>query len=211
MKLSEEISTMSMIEIPENAKSVHAFSQRDQNSIKRLDEIFWSELKNMRSGRMLEEVNPVGGYEKANAVKDVVKRLDNSLYNVIYVGDSITDVSPFQLVRRNGGLTVSFNGNNYAIREAEISVLSGNTIITSILADIFNKYGKEETIRLVKEWSFSSIEKYVQPILLKKLVELYPTKLPQIEVITDENRERLSEESSAFRKTIRGEAIGRLG
>jgi energy-converting hydrogenase A subunit R len=210
-ELGGEIAAMQMLEIPEHAKSVHDFSMRDQKTIGRLDEIFWRKLSRMKSGRMLEDVNPMGGHEKAKAVQNVVERLNNNLNNVMYVGDSITDVSPFKLVRRNGGLTVSFNGNKYAIREAEIAVLSGNTIVTSILADIFNRYGKDVIIELVKEWNYPVLEKYVKPVFRKHLSELYPTKLPQIEVITDENKERLSRESSAFRKTIRGEAIGMLG
>jgi len=211
-EVSEEICAMPMIEIPENAKSVHDFSGRNQETIRRLDEVFWKEVPGMKSGRMLEEVNPVGGYEKANAVQDIVKRLDSGLHSVMYVGDSITDVSPFQLVRKNGGLTISFNGNQYAIREAEIAVLSENTIITSILADAFNKYGREGVVKLINEWGRSALEKYVDSALQERAFELWnTTKLPQVELITDENRERLAKESSAFRKTIRGEAVGRLG
>jgi len=209
--LREEISAMPMMEIPEDAKSVGDFSQRDQVTIARLDEIFWKEIPKMEFGRMLEEVNPVGGYEKANAVKDIIGRLNIKLDNAMYVGDSITDVSPFQLVRRNEGLTVSFNGNSYAIREAEIAVLSHNTIVTSILADVFNKYGRDGVIEMVKEWDRSTLEKYVGSAFRERVIELWPTKIPQMEIITDENRERLSKESSVFRKTVRGEAIGRLG
>jgi energy-converting hydrogenase A subunit R len=203
---------MPMIEIPEKAKLVHDFSEKNRETLRQLDEFFWEEILRMKSGRMLEEVNPVGGYEKANAVQDIVRKLDSGLHNVIYVGDSITDVSPFQLVKKNGGLTISFNGNYYAIREAEIAVLSDNTIITSILADVFNKYGREGIIKLINEWSRSTIEKYVDSALQKRVFELWNTsKLPQVELITDENRDRLAKESSAFRKTIRGESVGRLG
>jgi len=211
-ELGEEISTMSMIKIPENAKSVNDFSQRDRETIQRLDEIFWKEFPKMESGKMLEEVNPVGGYEKVNAVQDIVEKLGSRLDNVMYVGDSITDVPPFQFVRKNGGLTVSFNGNEYAIREAEIAVLSGNTIVTSVLAEVFSRLGKESVIRLVKEWSPSGLKKYcASPMLRERMFKLYPKTFPQVEKITAVNRERLKKESSAFRKTVRGEAIGKLG
>ena len=211
-KIREETSAMEMIEIPENARSVDDFSQRDRETIRRLDEIFWEEIPRMESGRMLEEVNPVGGYEKAKAVHDIVKKLDSRLDNVMYMGDSITDVPPFQLVRKNGGLTVSFNGNEYAIREAEIAVLSGNTIVTSVLAEAFSRFGKDHVMKLVEEWSPSGLKKYcAAPMLLDSMFKLYPKNLPQVEIITDGNRERLKRESSAFRKSVRGEAIGKLG
>ncbi len=166
----------------------------------------------MESGKMLEEVNPVGGFEKARAVKDIVEKTGSSLAEVMYVGDSITDVEPFQLVREKGGLTVSFNGNRYAVREAEVAVLSSSTIITSILADAFARFGKTHVVKLVEEWSHSTLKRLrVPPTLQKRMVELYPKTLPQVEIINSDNKKRLMEESSAFRKTVRGEAIGRLG
>ena len=211
-KIREEISTMEMIEIPENARSVDDFSQRDQETIQRLDEILWEEIPKMESGRMLKEVNPVGGYEKAKAVQNIAEKLNSSLENVMYVGDSITDVPPFQLVRKNGGLTVSFNGNEYAIREAEIAVLSDNTIVTSVLAETFNKMGRDQVLKLVEEWSPSGLKKYcATPMLPERMFKLYPKNLPRVEIITAENRERLKRESSAFRKSVRGEAVGKLG
>ncbi len=211
-EIREEISAMPMIEISENAKAVQDFSWRDQETIQGLDEIFWEEIPRMESGKMLEEVNPIGGYEKAKAVQDIVEKLDCRLGNVMYVGDSITDVPPFLLVRKNGGLTVSFNGNEYAIREAEIAILSGNTIVTSVLAEAFSRLGKDYAIRMVKEWSPSELKKYcATPALRKRMFELYPHAFPQVETITAENKERLKKQSSAFRKTVRGEAIGKLG
>jgi len=208
----EEITAMPMIEISPDATSVDNFSPRDQKTVKRLDEIFWREIPKMKSGRMLEEVNPIGGYEKANAVRDIVSKLNCRLDNVMYVGDSITDVSPYQLVREGGGLTVSFNGNDYAVREAEVAVISGNTVPVTILADCFNRFGKHHTIKLVEEWSRSALENYcANAELRRRIFELYPENLPQVEVIKDSNRERLVKESSTFRKTVRGEAIGRLG
>ncbi len=211
-QFKEEITAMPMIEIPDGAVSRDYFSARDQKTIRRLDEIFWKEIAKMESGKMLEEVNPVGGFEKARAVEDIVEKTGSSLRNVMYVGDSITDVEPFRLVREKGGLTVSFNGNRYAVREAEVAVLSSNTIVTSILADAFGRLGKTRVVKLVEEWSYSALERHdITLTLQKRITESYPQTLPQVEMITLNNKERLMKESSAFRKTVRGEAIGRLG
>jgi len=211
-KIREEISAMPMMEIPEKAKSVQDFSLKDQETIRRLDEIFWKEISKMESGRLLEEVNPIGGYEKANAVEDIVEKLGSRLDDVMYVGDSITDVQPFQLVRKNGGLTISFNGNEYAIREAEIAVLSGKTIVTSVLAETFSRWGKDHVFKLVEEWKPSGLKKYCATSRMReRFLKLYPKTFPKVEIITDGNLERLKKESSAFRKSVRGEAIGKLG
>jgi len=211
-ELQREITALPMIEIPKNANSINDFSQRDQETIQRLDEIFWQTIPKMESGRMLEEVNPVGGSEKARAVQDIVGKMKCSLDRVIYVGDSITDIPPLRLVRENGGLTVSFNGNDYAVRESDVAVLSGDTTVTSVLAETFSRHGKEVTFRLVGEWNPSGLKKYCgSPELRERMLRLFPDIFPQVEQVTDDNLERLKRESSVFRKTVRGEAIGKLG
>ena len=211
-ELQREITALPMIEIPKNANSVNDFSQRDQETIQRLDEIFWQEIPKMKSGRMLGEVNPVGGSEKAKAVQDIAEKLECSLDRVMYVGDSITDVPPLRLVRESGGLSVSFNGNDYAVRESEIAVLSGNTTVTSVLAETFSRQGKKQVFSLVEEWSPSGLNKIcVSPELRERMLRLFPDGFPQVEQVTDDNLERLKRESSVFRKTVRGEAIGKLG
>jgi len=211
-QLREEMSTLPMLEIPKNAKSIQDFSAEHLKTIKRLDEIFWDEISRMKIGKVLNEVNPVGGHEKAEVVKSITAKMRNRLSNVMYVGDSITDVSVFQLLREEEGLTVSFNGNEYAVREAEIAVLSENAIVTAVLADVFNKSGKNGVFELVKEWNHKSLQKHgVDSTLRERLLKLYPERLPQVEIVTSDNKERLMKESAVFRKSVRGKAIGKLG
>lgn len=205
-ELSQEIANMKMIEIPKDAKTLNDFSKEDQETIKRLDEIFFDEVPRMEIGRILEEVNPVGGYEKANAVQEIVRKLNVELYNVMYVGDSITDVEAFRLVKEKGGITISFNGNKYAVREAEIGICSFDTLPILILALKFNERGREGVMELV--------DKFVQnqpPELEKAFKDAYSFKTQVIVPLTDENREEFGEMSNKFRKKVRGEKIGRLG
>ncbi|MEM2341777.1 MAG: hypothetical protein QXX94_05285 [Candidatus Bathyarchaeia archaeon] len=209
--LREEIVKMPMIEIPQGAKSLSDLPLETQRTIKRLDEIFWNEIMGMKISLALKEINPVGGYEKAKAVKEIAAIFGRDLSSIIYVGDSITDVEPFRLVRDGGGLTISFNGNNYAIREAEIAVLSHHTIVLAILADQFKRFDKEHVLSLADNWDIRILEDYCSPHLLEQLKKLYPERAPWVERITSKNMERLMQESTAFRKRVRGEAIGTLG
>jgi energy-converting hydrogenase A subunit R len=209
--VSEEMASMPMIEIPDGAVSLDDLSEESKLTVRNLDRIFWQEFSNMQAGKMLKEVSPVGGYEKANAVRDISEKTNIDLSDVIYVGDSITDVDPFRLVRKAGGLTISFNGNRYAVREAEIAVMSYHTHITSILADIFNRFGKQKVTNLAENWSLDALKSLCSASLFGKLKMLSSEKAPQIERITTSNMERLTLESSAFRKTVRGETIGKLG
>ncbi len=211
-ELRKEIVSMPMIVIPEESRSLKDLAIRDQEIVKRLDEIFWKEISGMKSGEMFKEVNPVGGTEKVRAIQEIWRKTGVEPHDAMYVGDSITDVQPFQFVGEKGGLTVSFNGNSYAIREAEVAVLSNNTIVTSILAEVFSSQGKDEVIEMIKEWSQMTVEEYCGNVaLVRRLSELFPDNLPRVEIITSDNREQLTKESSVFRKMVRGETIGGLG
>jgi len=211
-KFREQMVTMSIPEIPKGATFLRDFPKRHQDTVNQLDEIFWRELSQMSVGAMLREVNPVGGDEKAEAVQNIVARLKSGLHNVMYVGDSITDVSVFRLVREGEGLTVSFNGNAYAVREAEIAVLSENAVATAVLANVFQKFGKEFVMKVVKDWKPSTFEEFGFTSPLKRsFYKLRQKQFPRVEIVTSKNMERLMEESTSFRKTVRGEAIGKLG
>jgi energy-converting hydrogenase A subunit R len=211
--IAREIARMPVFEIPSDAESLDDLAEEDRETVRRLDEIFWKEIAvEMEIGTIYCEVKPVGGGQKAEAIDDIAQRSDVAVADVMYVGDSITDDEAFRLVERKGGLTVSFNGNQYAVRNAEVAVLSENSIVTAIIADAFLRLGKPEALRLVKEWNRKALEKSgVSQTLIKRLFRLYPRRLPKAVIVTEENVETLAEESSRFRNEVRGEAVGRLG
>lgn len=211
-KLAKEIADLPVIKIPKTAISISEFSRADQVTVDRLDEIFWEELAGMESGIMISEINPIGGSEKARSVKDIAKMEGCDLDNVMYVGDSITDELALKLVRNNGGFAISFNGNRYSVCEADIVVLSSDTIVTSVLAEVFSRLGKEGALKLVNEWNVSGLTKYcADPELRKHMIQVFSDKFPQVEQVNSDNMEQLIQESSIFRKNVRGEAIGKLG
>ena len=211
-RLAKELVELPMLEIPRAARSLRDFPRRMQQTLRRLDEIFWKEISSMKAGRILREVNPVGGFEKVAAVTHIVTRLKSQVETVMYVGDSITDVSAFRLVRDAGGLTIAFNGNSYAVREAEVAVLSDNAIVTAVLADLFNILGKSRLLTLIRNWSPRTIEKSgISEPLKSRFLDIYRKQLPRVELITGRNVKELVLESMKFRQSVRGKAIGKLG
>jgi energy-converting hydrogenase A subunit R len=211
-KLAAEISQMRVIEIPPNAKSAQDLSKDDQETIRRLDEIFWKEIANLEIGRIYSEVNPMGGGDKAEAIEDVVQKIGIHVSDVIYVGDSLTDEEAFKLVIEGDGLSVSFNGNQYAVKNAEIAVLSESSIPTAVIADIFCKFGKQQALKLVQNWSLKALKKsHVSPNLLERFSKLHIDKSCKVEIVSSENVEELVRKSTKFRKEVRGEAVGSLG
>jgi energy-converting hydrogenase A subunit R len=210
--LSREILRMAAVEILPNADSMQDFSKTDQKTLQRLGEIFWEEIAGMKIGRIYSEVEPMGAGEKASAVETIARELGLSLADVMYVGDSITDEDAFKLVKGNGGLTVSFNGNEYAVKTAEIAVTSSNTIVTAIIADIFCKLGKRQTLKLTEHWSIQALKNSgVDSDLLEGFFRLGKVEPCSVEIVTPANVDRLARRSSEFRLKVRGQAIGRLG
>jgi energy-converting hydrogenase A subunit R len=210
---AQEIAQMPPIEIPPAAKAMEDFSPSDQAVIHRLDEVFWREIPKMFVGKFLTSVVTVGGEQKAESIKDAISRLNtksnlpHDLADVMYVGDSITDVEAFKLVRANGGLTVSFNGNSYAVKNAEVVVLSESNLVTAVIADLFCKLGKVGTLKVLGSWSLETLKKSkVDETLLKQF-----STLPKVQIVTKENMQSLTKQSSEFRKQVRGVAVGRLG
>jgi len=177
-----------------------------------LDKIFWDEILKLSVHEMMKNVNPVGGEGKKKAVLDIVSKYGFKEPDIMYVGDSITDVEALKFVKEHGGLAISFNGNEYAVKSAEIAVMADNTVIISIIADLFNKSGKLEVINFIKSYMDNpedALNKYAVNKGLKEIIK--HTNLPKIAVITRENYERVVNESKTFRNIVRGEAIGALG
>lgn len=209
--LAEEIVQMPMITIPPSAKSLDDFSEQDQQTITKLDSIFWEKISRMGAGIVFRLVKPIGGRQKAEAVKNAAERSHVQLSDVLYVGDSITDVEAFKLVRENGGLTVSFNGNQYAVKNAEVAVLADNNTVTATVAELWCKLGKSEILEVLRNWSLKALKSSLSKSTIENLSKTYPADLPKLQIVTPQNMETLIRESSEFRKKVRGEAVGRLG
>jgi len=210
--LAQLIAKMPIFEVPPDAKSLKELPESVQSTIEELDDIFWEQIAEMRIGTIYSEINPVGGFEKADALAEIAKKMGLALSDVMYVGDSITDEEAFKLVKENDGLTVSFNGNRYAINNSEIALISNDSIATAIVADVFIRGGKEKTRELIANWNPQTIrESSADPSLINKFLKTHVQDLPKAKIITRENMQKLAEESSKFRKKVRGIVTGELG
>jgi energy-converting hydrogenase A subunit R len=167
--------------LPRCASSPADLADKDRETVAVLDDIFWRHLPEMQIYRIVEEVNPVGGREKALAIEKIVAIEETELRNVIYVGDSITDMDAFRLVKSGGGMALSFNGNDWAVREASYAVTAQTALPIGWLATLFLNQGT---------------------LGFKDLA---------MEAITAESMDRMSVVSSSVRKSVRTEKIGALG
>lgn len=188
-----------LIEIPEGASSSDDLSLADQQSVGLLDDLFWRQMEGRVSGVMLAAVKPVGGGAKLAALEGIATAVGVAGRDVMYVGDSITDVPPLAAVRSWGGVALSFNGNGYALAAAEFAAASPDAEVIAELAAAFAGAGRDEVERVVRAWP-------------KPKKGITPTGRERAFVgVLDEELRALAEASAALRRSVRGERVARLG
>ena len=211
-QLRAEIAAFPSIEIPENAESIEEFAPSTQRMIHRLNQIFWIQLPSLISGQLLQNITLVGGIEKAQKVNVVTSQRKSQLANVMYVGDSITDAQALRLVREHGGLSVAFNGNRYALEQANLAIIAENNYILALIASLFYNYGTAYVLKLVHEDRLTNLDHFdLESTLITDYRRNYPLHEPRITVLSPDNISSISTESTEFRRRVRGDAIGQLG
>ena len=207
--LAKEIVRLPLLEVPEGATSVRDMSPDDRLVLRRLDEIFWTEMTDMASYQLVSQVNPVGGDEKATSVVEICKRLSVPLEDCMYVGDGETDNRVLQVVRRSGGLSVAFNGDLSALREAEVGVVSENSIVTSVLAELFHRGGRDGTLEALEDWSLEGLRESgaVHEYLLREFSRTFPGNVPMVRRLDKDSLPALFKASATMREKLRGPAL----
>ena len=195
-EVAGEIAHMPLIAWGEGATGLTDLSESGRKAVERLHRLFWKEIAQMQVNRVIEEVDPIGGAAKAAAVRDIRKKTKSDFSDVMYVGDSITDLAALEMVKQGGGLAVSFNGNVYAIQGAQVACVGKDTGIITRVAERFAAGGKAGVMAGLAPAGKDA------PRLGSDT---------EIGEITPETLPRWIEQSRQFRKEVRGVSIGSLG
>ena len=181
------------------------------------DEIFFSEISEMGIYDKIREIEVVGGQGKKLAIDEIIERDAINTNEILYIGDSITDVEPLDFARKNNGISISFNGNEYPLKVAEIAIVSPSAIATAVIADIYARYDKNKVLEFIDDYnSTENMEKLfddcdIDDEIKKRFFSIFTNNYPLIQIITDENYENILKESKKMRNDIRGQDIGGLG
>jgi predicted HAD superfamily phosphohydrolase len=211
-RLKEELTGAPDIELPPEAASLKDLAEPVQETLALCHRIFYEKVPAMDVGRIYREVNVVGGPEKVEALNESLARTGISMADTIYVGDSITDVQAFQTVRAGGGLSISFNGNHYAVKAAEVVVAANSAWPVALLACVFRQWGKDGVLEMAapempdKPRTLVLPDAVIEPIargLHGRVFNLYLSNNP--------DRARIIRESEAMRVQLRGAAVAELG
>ncbi|WP_406532894.1 hypothetical protein [Methanobrevibacter sp.] len=205
----------------EEMEKITKFKQEilsDPENYELFDEIFYSEIPKMGIYETIKEINVVGGEGKKEAIDEIIGRDNINTGEILYIGDSITDVEPLDFARKNNGISISFNGNEYPLKVAEIAIVSPSAITTCVIVNIYAKDDKQTVLRFIDDYNTSKnleelFEKYDVDLEIKnRFLDVFSNgEYPIIKIIDDDNFEDILNVSKDMRNNIRGQDIGELG
>ncbi len=182
------------------------------------DNIFFNEIPKMSIYENIKNIDVVGGEGKKLAIDDIIASDNININEILYIGDSITDVEPLKFARENNGVSISFNGNEYPLKQAQIAIVSPSAITTAIIANIYVNNDKNTVLKFINDYNDSNdikklFEDYkIDSQINKEFFRIFKNiKYPLIKIINQENFDDILEKSIEMRNTIRGQDIGGLG
>jgi energy-converting hydrogenase A subunit R len=151
-KFSKELSKEDFRFLETLEKEILNKQQPDDNWIKkRLDRFYWKELPGTGLGRLIQQVQPVGGKRKVEALRRFAEAQKQPLSQWVAVGDSITDFNMLQAVDQAGGLAIAFNANEYALPYATMGLASTHLDDLRPVLETWEKGKRAAVEKLVRE------------------------------------------------------------
>jgi|UniRef100_A0A7C3SKA2 energy-converting hydrogenase A subunit R len=209
--IKDEIAALPEIVITPQAQKPEDLSSETREVIERLEYLFGEVIPEMDIGRIYAEVEPVGGQEKAKALEASLAITGKSLAEAMFVGDSITDVEAFKTLRAGGGVTVSFNGNRYAINSAEFIVVANNAWPIALLTVIFQRWGKDGVVELSTSGQAGHEKIVALPeAVIEPIVRGLGGRNFSFYAADVAHRDQIIKESEAMRARLRGQVVAAL-
>ncbi|MGO8685014.1 MAG: hypothetical protein ACLQUT_10625 [Thermoleophilia bacterium] len=210
------ISQQPLLAPPADATSVDDLDADDRATIHAFDALFGSELEQHApvAAEMVAAVHPVGGHGKLLALDEIIAATAGSA-DVMYVGDSVTDAPALAAVKQRGGVSLSFNGNRYALAAAEFAVAAVDAYPTLDLARAFAGGGVAASRRLARAWQPPAAATagggaHPQPGAIGGDSQPDTAALPRLGIIAEDTA-ALTAASRAARTAVRGEHLANLG
>ncbi|MCL2510303.1 MAG: hypothetical protein FWF07_04400 [Methanomassiliicoccaceae archaeon] len=175
--------------------------QDEVNMIMTLDRIFNDGFREMAIAEMMRQFRPIGANEKAYFLMELKKRTQIEFEGTAYIGGDITDVLALGTIGERGGLALSFNGCDFAVRKSNIAVMSRDCTVAAVLVQEFYNEGIEAVYDLVENWNRKTLEKkaFPDPYLMSSMLAANPKKLPEVYIVNNDNVDDLAKKSDRYR------------
>lgn len=178
----------------------------DVEIIRYLDTVFPGKISDAGAMGLMESTDAMTSHRKAYRMLDIRRLTAIDLDSTMYIGSSATDFQPMNLVYEAGGLSMAFNGEEFAVRGSNIAVLSEDTTTASIFASVFADKGSLTAYETAENWSRDYLRKMDFPDqnLLDTFLREHGDALPEVYAIDESNVDEVSKRSDLFRKNVLG-------
>lgn len=203
-----DLPTLPEIALNSRCEVINATSFSTLDSFERMENLLWGEMATDLpcSGLLLKDTIVMGGREKARAIEESVWREKLAIENVMYVGDSITDVEAFKTVTAGHGIAVSFNGNRFAVEASEIVTWGTSSLVNALVLGVFKEDGWDGVTKFAAS---GGEERLVRGSSLRTILASLEKDEWGISIQGDD-AERAVRLSEIFRLKTRGAATSRL-
>jgi len=132
--------------------SIVALNSSDIVQIKQtMGKFFSIVLPTTAIGKQIQQIKPVRGRRKTDALKRFAEKYQEPLSKWVVVGDSVADADILEQVDSQGGLAIAFNGGSHTLSSATMSLASTHISDLKDILQAWKKGGRKEAKRLVQE------------------------------------------------------------
>ncbi|MHA1988080.1 MAG: HAD hydrolase family protein [Promethearchaeota archaeon] len=185
-------------------------NNKDLNSVlEDLNRFFWRG-KESDYIKVMNQVKVRGGKRKEYAVEEISRRTGIPISQMIALGDSITDIDMLQRLRNENGIAISFNGNRFSLKRANIAVTTPNSLGVLPIFQLHNNISQ-----FLEDWesdfeNFQNDPKLIPNGLISKENKEFFVKnnfVPDIVSLTnksDDQKNKIILKQENMRKKVRG-------
>lgn len=184
-------------------------SAAETRMIAALDDVFLNKLNGTAAAEIISNTTSMGANEKAYTLLDIRKTTGVDLDGTVYIGGDLIDYQVMDLVKDGDGLSMAFNGGEFAVHGANVAVLSKDCTVAAVLTAEFYSSGIQGVFDLIDNWNREYLKTADCPDrnLMDRMLALNPRKLPEVYRVTRSNVGEVSARSDAFRKKRASEKI----
>ncbi|MDR3206690.1 MAG: hypothetical protein LBT41_06350 [Candidatus Methanoplasma sp.] len=181
----------------------------DVELVERLDGIFRERLPSMNVSKLMRDVKTMGTDEKAYCLLETSKRNQIDLEGTAYVGGDLTDYQAMDVVRDSSGLSLSFNGSDFAVRGSNVAVMSRDCTVAAVLVHAFYNEGIEAVFDLAENWNRDHLRtaRFPDRHLMEAMLASNPKKLPEVHIVSRRNVDEIALKSERYRKNLMQSAL----
>ncbi|MCL2032405.1 MAG: hypothetical protein FWG96_03955 [Methanomassiliicoccaceae archaeon] len=178
--------------------------QDEVDMIRTLDDIFNIKIRELPISAMMRNMRAVGANEKAYFLIDLRRRTEIDFEGTAFIGGDITDIHALDTIQDRGGLAMSFNGCDFAVRKSNVAVMSRDCTVAAVLAQEFYNEGIEAVFDLIGNWDREKLKRkdFSDPYLMKAMLTSNPKKLPEVHIVNRDNVDEIAKKSDAYRKKL---------